>query len=158
MEEISVATVQPKDIVYAGFWRRFLAIIIDSIILSIGGGVIGGIIGFVLGAFLGGLGTAVATIQAIAATIGYIIGIIINWLYFTLLESSSNQATLGKMAIGIIVTDLDGNRISFARANGRYWAKIISALILMIGYIMAGFTQKKQALHDIIAGCLVVKK
>jgi uncharacterized RDD family membrane protein YckC len=74
------------------------------------------------------------------------------------MESSYLQATLGKMAIGIVVTDLEGKRISFARATGRHFAKIISGFILFIGYIMAGFTQKKQALHDLIADCLVVKK
>jgi uncharacterized RDD family membrane protein YckC len=53
------------------------------------------------------------------------------------------------------VTDLAGNRISFARATGRHFAKYISLLILLVGYIMAGFTQNKQALHDMIAGTLV---
>ena len=80
------------------------------------------------------------------------------WLYFTLLESSLKQATLGKLALGIIVTDLNIKRISFGIANGRYWGKIVSAIILLIGFIMAGLTKKKQALHDIMAGTLVVKK
>ena len=62
------------------------------------------------------------------------------------------------MALGIIVTDLNGNPISFGKANGRYWGKIISTLILLIGYIMAAFTEKKQALHDMMAGTLVIKK
>ncbi len=87
-----------------------------------------------------------------------LIEIITPWLYFSLLESSPKQATAGKMAIGIIVTDLQGNRISFGRATGRYFAKIVSAIIIFIGYIMAGFTQKKQALHDMISGCLVINK
>ncbi len=81
-----------------------------------------------------------------------------QWLYFALMESSVKQGTLGKMALGIIVTDANGNRISFGRATGRYFGKIISGAILCIGYIMAGFTEKKQALHDMIAGCLVVNK
>jgi uncharacterized RDD family membrane protein YckC len=81
-----------------------------------------------------------------------------GWLYFAMMESSNKMATLGKMAIGIKVTDLNGNRISFGRATGRYFAKILSGMILMIGYIMAGFTEKKQALHDMIASCLVVMK
>jgi len=74
------------------------------------------------------------------------------------MESSSRQATLGKMAVGIIVTDLEGNKISFGRATARHWAKVISGLTLFIGYIMTGFTAKKQALHDMIAECLVVVK
>jgi uncharacterized RDD family membrane protein YckC len=74
------------------------------------------------------------------------------------MESSSAQATLGKLIIGIKVTNVHGDRISFGRATARYFAKVISALTLFIGYIMAGFTNKKQALHDIIADCLVIKK
>ena len=86
------------------------------------------------------------------------INIVGQWLYFSLMESSSWQATLGKKALGLYVTDLEGNRITFARATGRYFAKLISSLTLLIGYIMAGFTEKKQALHDMIAGCLVMRK
>ena len=73
------------------------------------------------------------------------------------MESSAKQATVGKMALGIIVTDLDGRRIGFGRATGRYFAKILSALTLGIGFLMAGFTERKQALHDMVASCLVVK-
>ncbi|MBI4809901.1 MAG: RDD family protein, partial [Ignavibacteriales bacterium] len=94
----------------------------------------------------------------IGTYIAMILTIIVGeWLYFALMESMKG-ATLGKMALGIIVTDMKGNRISFGRATGRYYGKIISSLTLSIGYIMAGFTQQKQALHDIIAGCLVINK
>jgi uncharacterized RDD family membrane protein YckC len=74
------------------------------------------------------------------------------------MESSPQQATLGKMALGLKVTDLQGERLSFARATGRYFGKIVSSLILFVGFMMAGWTEKKQALHDIMAGTLVVKK
>ena len=158
LKESSSATPQPAIIVYAGFWRRFVAVLIDKIILVIGGAIIGGILGAIIGFVLGASGTDLGTIKAVAGVAGYIIGLVLDWLYFTLLESSSKQATLGKMAIGIIVTDLNDNRISFGKANGRYWGKIISAIILLIGFFMAGFTQNKQALHDIMAGTLVVKK
>jgi uncharacterized RDD family membrane protein YckC len=84
--------------------------------------------------------------------------VVLHWLYYSLLESSAWQATLGKKALGLEVTDLDGNRISFGRATGRFFAKFISWMILFIGYIMAGFTEKKQALHDILAGTLVIRK
>jgi uncharacterized RDD family membrane protein YckC len=79
-----------------------------------------------------------------------------GWLYFALMESSAKGATLGKRALGIKVTDMSGNRISFGRATGRYFGKIVSGVILYIGFLMAGFTQQKQALHDIMASCLVV--
>jgi uncharacterized RDD family membrane protein YckC len=74
------------------------------------------------------------------------------------MESSSWQATLGKKALGMEVTDMEGRRIGFGRATGRTFGKIISAFILYIGFLMAAFTEKKQALHDMIAGCLVIKK
>jgi uncharacterized RDD family membrane protein YckC len=74
------------------------------------------------------------------------------------MESSRYQASLGKMALGIVVTDLSGQRISFGRATGRHFAKIISKITIYIGYMMAGWTQQKQALHDMIAGCLVIRK
>ena len=87
------------------------------------------------------------------------ITVVVTWLYFAYLESSDRQATLGKMALGLFVTDLQGQRITFARATGRFFAKFITGLIpFFIGYIMAAFTEKRQALHDIIAGCLVLKK
>jgi uncharacterized RDD family membrane protein YckC len=86
------------------------------------------------------------------------IGIIIRWLYYALLESSPHQASLGKMALGLIVTDLEGNRIGFGRATGRFFAKFLSALTLGIGYMMAGWTERKQALHDMIAGTRVMRK
>ena len=134
---------------YAGFGIRFVAALVD--------GIITGILGFIVGALVGGIGGAGGannqTIQAIAQ----LFGIVIGWLYSALQESSEKQATVGKKMMGIRVTDLDGNRISFGRATGRHFAKIISACILLIGYIMAAFTEKKQALHDIMAGTLVVK-
>jgi uncharacterized RDD family membrane protein YckC len=86
------------------------------------------------------------------------ISTVIHWLYWAGLESSVYQATLGKMALSLKVTDLNYDPISFARATGRYFAKFISALILCIGFMMAGWTARKQALHDLMAGTLVVKK
>ena len=76
--------------------------------------------------------------------------------YFALLESSRPQATLGKLLFGIKVTDLSGRRISFSRATGRFFGKILSGQLLLIGYFLAAFTQRKQALHDLLAGTLVV--
>jgi len=86
-----------------------------------------------------------------------IIGLIVGIAYFVGFESSAYQATPGKMALGLIVTDTDGRRISPMRAVGRYFAKILSGLILLIGFIMVAFTERKQGLHDMIASTLVVK-
>ena len=131
-------TASEKNFNYAGFWLRFLASMIDNITIGIV------VIPFVLSEFF--------------QNIGLISGwFILNWLYFSLLESSPKQATVGKLALGIVVTDLKGNKISFARASARYWSKFVSTAIIGIGFIMAGFTSKKQALHDIIAETLVIK-
>jgi uncharacterized RDD family membrane protein YckC len=86
------------------------------------------------------------------------VGLVIDWLYFALFESSVWQATLGKKALGLEVTDMQGARINFARATGRFFAKFLSGIILLIGYFMIGFTQRKQGLHDMIAGTLVIRK
>ena len=121
---------------YAGFWRRFVAWLIDGIL-----------IGIVVG---------LLTTQADQGT-SSTISTIVSWLYFAIMESSSRQATLGKSLMGIYVTGIDGQRISFLRATGRHFAKIISAIILLIGFIMAAFTERKQALHDMIASTLVLR-
>jgi uncharacterized RDD family membrane protein YckC len=87
-----------------------------------------------------------------------LVSLLLNVAYYAYFESSEKQATFGKQAMGLVVTDLDGNRISLLNAVGRYFSKIISAVILMIGYIMQAFDSKGQALHDKIAGTLVYKK
>lgn len=146
------------EVVYAGFWRRAAALIIDSFLLVIAGGIIGMFLGILFGLVMDISGVGTAAVEKTATSIGNIFGLTLNWLYFTLMESSSRQATAGKMALGIVVTDPEGRPVSFARANGRYWSKIISGLIMGVGFLMAGFTRNKQALHDIIASTLVVKK
>jgi uncharacterized RDD family membrane protein YckC len=158
LKDVSLVRSEKDLFSYAGFWRRLGASLIDGMIIWIGGIIMGIILGSLIGLFLGIRGTDMAIIKKVAVTNVYIIGTVLHWLYYALLESSSRQATLGKMAIGIIVTDYDGGRISFGRASGRYWGKMVSALILMIGFIMAGFTERKQGLHDIMAGCLVLNK
>ena len=130
---------------FAGFWIRVLAYIIDIIPLAI--------ISVVLSVITGDpLVDATGTYSA-----NDWISLVVGIAYFVGFESSSYQATPGKMALGLIVTDLDGRRLSPARAFGRYLAKIPSALILLIGFIMVGFTERKQGLHDMIAGTLVVR-
>jgi uncharacterized RDD family membrane protein YckC len=143
LDQTSIGAFEPE---YAGFWIRFAAAFIDGIILSIPQFAIQ----FAMADSIaeGGAGFGLY----------YIIVLALNWLYFAGMESSSNQATLGKMVVGIKVTNLEGEPINFMNATGRYFAKLISAIILLIGYIMAAFTPKKQALHDQLAKTLVVKK
>ena len=144
---------------YGGYWRRFAALIIDEILTYFV--VVGA--EAVVGAMLGmdiGLRRVLSAGKQTAAVFAwnFTVGTLIHWLYWAGMESSAYQATLGKMALGLKVTDLQGEPISFSRATGRYFGKIISALLLGIGFLMAGWTEKKQALHDIMAGTLVVKK
>ena len=135
---------------YGDFWNRFAASFIDGIITSIGGGILGG----VLGGFYGAAGGS----SEGAGVLSFCMGLILGWLYSAIMESSAKQATLGKMAMGLVVTDEKDNRLTFGKATARYFAKWLSSMILMIGYIIAAFTEKKQALHDMIAGTLVYQR
>lgn len=152
------------DVVQAGFLKRWAALFLDQLILSAGfyalffvfilvAGIAGGFSqleamdsddppGWVIAAYLG-----VTLLYYVAAGV-----------YYSLMESSSHQATLGKMALGIKVVDRDGGRLSFPHALGRWFAASLSYLTLYIGFLLAAFTQKKQALHDMVAGTFVVDK
>jgi uncharacterized RDD family membrane protein YckC len=136
---------------YAGFWIRFVAVIIDSIII----GVVNMVLSFALlgGVMMGGsMNDGFGPMMAVY----YIIILGIGIAYYSLMESSTRQATLGKMAVGIKVGDAEtGGRITAMNAVGRYLSKFISGIILCIGYIMAAFDPKKQALHDKIASTIV---
>ena len=123
---------------YGGFWIRLLAWIIDAIIVGLV---------FPLAFMAGPSGH----------TVGFGLGFITGWLYEAFLTSSSLQATLGKVVLGLRVTDVQGQRIDFGRATIRHFAKYLSAFILAVGYLMVAFTEKKQGLHDILAGTLVQK-
>jgi uncharacterized RDD family membrane protein YckC len=148
-----------KSIAYAGFWFRAAAYLLDTSTL-----------GFVLG------GTVLRPIllknhvgpsfqdawnfytgDSPQATALLLLIQLVSWLYFATFESSPWQATPGKKVFRLRVTDLEGKRLSFIRASGRYFGKIISWLLLGLGFVLAGFTEKKQALHDMLAGCLVLR-
>jgi uncharacterized RDD family membrane protein YckC len=155
-------------VAYAGFWLRFVAYLIDAVISGIAF-VILLIPLFVLtgaGAALSKIGSGEDISDDVAAFlgIGFILGFfgivfLVSWLYYALSESSSWQATPGKKMLNLKVTDMTGQPISFGRASGRFFARIITHMIpLAIGYIIAGFTEKKQAIHDMIASCLVLRK
>jgi len=135
---------------YAGFWKRFLAYLIDSFLITFCIMILSFLTGFA-DVILGGTDMMVNS-GVLFMTIT------LSWIYTATMESSSKQATIGKIALGIIVTDLEGNPISFNRASGRYFGKIISSIIVFIGFLMAGFTEKKQALHDMMANCIVIRK
>jgi uncharacterized RDD family membrane protein YckC len=150
-------------VAYAGFWLRLVAFIIDAIVLHFVFTIVTlpfiasmGIRGIMRGHMPMSPEELIPLMRQLFHI--FLIRTVLNWLYYALLESSAWQATLGKKALGLEVTDMQGTRISFGRATGRFFAKIISALILWIGFIMAGFTEEKQALHDMIAGTLVIRR
>ena len=151
-----------RAVAYAGFWLRFVAWIIDRIVLQFAGSILTLPFAASMGirAFMRTHPTSPEDFIPLFENMRrvFLIILVLEWLYYALLESSAWQATLGKKALGLEVTDLAGVRITFGRATGRYFARYISFFTLGIGYIMAGITAKKQALHDMIAGTLVIRK
>jgi uncharacterized RDD family membrane protein YckC len=167
---VATATVQVNysGVAYAGFWLRFVAFLIDGFVTGIL------FVALLIPLFiLTGAGAAISRISSgedisdetgAFLAFGFIFGFLgitvgVRWLYYAFSESSSWQGTLGKKMLNLTVTDISGEPISFARASGRYFSRFITSLIpLAIGYILAGFTEKKQAIHDMIASCLVLRK
>jgi len=155
------------SVVYAGFWLRVVAHIIDQLILGIPLFIVMLVLimlagGFRIMARRGEIGAPDAAFVGgfiLTILLGIAILVVAQWLYFAAMESSARQATFGKAAMSLRATDLEGGQLTFKHATGRFFAKIITGLIpLGIGYIMAGFTEKKQALHDMIAGTLVLRR
>ena len=142
---------------YGGFWIRFVAAIIDGIAV----GIVTGPVSLIIAVFAGLAGRAASIpepgVHFAHFTIASAFGTVVSWIYEAAMQSSSYQATLGKMALGLRVTDLEGGRISFGRATARHFSKWLSWMTFTIGFIIAGFSSRKQALHDLIAGTLVVR-
>ena len=137
---------EPNVEVFAGFWLRFAAYLIDSVVLVV--------IQMVL---------AVAVLLIDPGDLRALLNIApvgwaLTWAYFAVLESSPLQGTVGKHALGLYVADVYGDPIGLGRASARYWLKLFSSLLLMAGWIMAAFTPRKQALHDLVAQTLVLRR
>lgn len=163
---IAQAVAAAPRVDYGGFWLRFLAYLIDGAVIMLGIFVVA-----IPLVFLTRLGTLLSEIHPeedfndagfwlITAVIFLLaaVALALTWLYHALMESSEWQATVGKKILDLVVTDMAGSRVSFWRATGRHFAKIVSLMIYPFGHIMAGFTQQKQALHDMIAGCLILRR
>ena len=135
-------------VAYGGFWIRVVAYIIDAILISL-------VLGLVTSIF-GVSYMDMDDMSQIDPTVN-LLSLAVAWLYFALMESSERGATVGKMAMGLRVVTGDGKRLSFMNATGRYFAKILSAIIFCIGFIMIAFTDRKRGLHDMIANTLVIK-
>ncbi|HZZ36034.1 MAG TPA: RDD family protein [Caulobacteraceae bacterium] len=126
---------------YGGFWIRFLALVVDSLIVGIGF--------FLIVTLLGVMGLELFSPELILFVMGL--------LYWAFMQASARQATYGKSLVGLKVTGSNGERLSIARALAREVAKILSSLTFLIGYVLAAFTKRKQALHDLIASTYVVR-
>lgn len=154
---------------FAGFWLRVVAYLIDGVVVGIAFMAL-----FIPFAVMTGLTAALGSMHPgedprdMGALLGgtfflgliTVIGLAIvgGWLYHAKMESSSWQATLGKKALNLRVTDMSGARVTFGRATGRHFAKLITGLIpLGVGFALAGLTERRQALHDMLAGCLVLR-
>jgi uncharacterized RDD family membrane protein YckC len=125
-----------EPVVHGTFWERFAAAFIDGLILIIPN----------------------YALQFALGSVGSVLFILLAWLYSAYMESGTNQATIGKKAMGLKVTTVDGHRLSFGQATARHFGKFISAIILLIGYFMMLWDEKKQTLHDKMAGAFVVKR
>lgn len=144
---------------YAGFWRRFWAFCLDSIVVALLMIPIRMIVAVpvISNAFNEDMTPESIFSMMAAGAAGAFFGVLLQWIYFAFMESSAKQGTLGKIALGIQVAGLDGRRVSFARATGRYFARMITALTLGIGYLIQPFTARRQTLHDMISGTVVVR-
>ncbi len=143
---ITPAAALKSEVAYAGFWRRLLAYLIDLLLI--------GAVGITLGALVMTLapGNYVALANVVPVTIT------IGWAYYVLFETSPARGTLGKIALNLFVADVYGDPISYRRAAFRYLFKSLSTLVLGLGWLMAAFTPRKQALHDILARTLVLRR
>lgn len=131
---------------YAGFWKRLAAAVLDLLVLLVPMV----IIGIVAALLTGPRSKATATADMAA--------LLIPWLYFAAMESSRTQASVGKLVFGLRVVGMDGQRLSFVRASSRFLGKILSVLSLGFGFVMVGVTHRKQALHDVMGRCLVLNR
>jgi len=150
---------------YAGFWRRFAAYMLDAAVLAFGltqlwNNAFNQVRSqfAILRSSKTNLSSNFDSVEWYASVFLLLIVFPFVWAYFSGMESSPLRATLGKLAVGLYVTDLEGRRISFGRATGRFFGRIISGLPFCIGYLMAGLSKRKQTLHDLMAGCLVLSK
>lgn len=144
---------------YAGFWRRLVAAVLDQVVLAVGRAIIYGILGLIVYAtlYLLDIRENHRLIFAVFGGCIFLLNLWLTWIYFAMMESSSLQGTLGKLALGIRVSHKEtGRALTFEEATVRYFAKILSRVTIFIGYILCAFSSKKQALHDFIGKSVLV--
>jgi uncharacterized RDD family membrane protein YckC len=138
---------------YGGFWRRVASSTVDGLIFAFPSAILRVLAGLPMGLTLRPLDDrdmGRALMVSLLCWVG-------SWLYCALLESSGAQGTLGQQLLGLQVTDLSGRRISFGRASGRFFSQLLTLLICGVGYLFNLWTSRRQTLHDMIAGCVLVR-
>jgi uncharacterized RDD family membrane protein YckC len=136
-------------VVYGGFWRRFVAALLDTILLYFPAATVR----VVLGLSATGMFDPETASSWVATTFEFVL----DFIYATAFQCSPARATLGMQLMDLHVTDLNGDRISFARATGRYFATLLSIVTFGVGYLLQLFTSRRQTLHDLLAGTVVVR-
>ncbi|RAU82347.1 RDD family protein [Pontibacter arcticus] len=132
---------------YAQIWARFIAMLLDSILMAL----VTLVIMLLLGMKMPNMDDPETRLQL------NLTSMVLGWVYYSFMESSTYQATFGKQVMGLFVTDMQGQRLSFGKASARYFGRLLSGLTFLVGYLVAFFTAKKQSLHDLLAGTLVFK-
>ncbi len=148
MEIIQESIFPERHLEYATFGGRFVARVIDGLVMLIPGGIISYM-------FRTNYPSLIENIPGLVKA--SLASWVVTWLYFAIMESGPNQGTFGKKAIGIKVTTLNGGQLTFMQASGRYFGKLLSGLIIYIGYFMMLWDDRNQTLHDKMAGAVVVK-
>lgn len=152
----AIPDVKDRSGQFAGFGLRTAAHAIDAVVL--------GVMFFILRLLLGDdllnafLAAPLGQKDTETLVLFFAILLIPGWLYYGLTESSEKQATLGKMICGLVVTNAEGKRLSFSHASARFFGMILSSCVFGFGFIMCIWTERKQCLHDLIAGCFVLRK
>lgn len=131
---------------------------IDCVILAFAVGVVGVAVGFLLGFGLRLFGVDLDALDVVFELVNRAVSILLGWSYYATYEASSRRATPGKQVAGLIVTDLNGRTLTFNVASRRYWARVLTWLTLGLGYLLVFTTKRKQTLHDLVAGTVVVIK
>ena len=149
----------PARPVFAGFWLRAFAYLLDTVLVSLVFGLVASFYPTTFIKFPEAASAAPSLTSLPQLTpMAFAITLTATWFYYTMFEASAWQATPGKRVMKLYVADMHGQRLTLARAAARNLAKIISSLTFLVGYLVAGFTEKKQALHDILASCLVLRR
>ena len=140
-------------LVPAGFWRRFFAYFVDGIVqMALALAATVPLLPFLLAATDGGENGGAVQV------VGWVLSLITGPLYYVGFESSRWQATPGKRLLGMAVVRVDGSRLSVGRAAARYFGRLLCSLTLGFGYLFIIWTRRKQGLHDMVAGTLVVRR